>query len=459
MIRAQLSQAAAWAKGVHQGADATFQGVSTDSRNLEPGQLFVALRGDQFDGHEFVAQVAAAGAAAALVEYPCEVDLPQVVASNSRTAFGGLASGWRQTLSLPVVGITGSNGKTTVKEMIAAILRVHGQVLATRGNLNNDIGVPLTLCQLDPSHSHAVIEMGANHGGEIAGLCDLAKPQIGVVTNAGRAHLAGFGSIEGVARAKGEMFSHLPANGIGVVNADERYAQFWIGLLGDRAHIDFGTTAAAHVRTDLESIEVGVSGGSVSTHFELIVPHGECAIALPLAGRHNVYNALAASAAAVALGVELADIRQGLESMKPVAGRLAVSATAEGGLVIDDTYNANPDSLAAALDVLKLCPGERWLVLGDMAELGVDGGELHAGMGDLARRAGIDRLWSLGELAAGAAGAFARGGRTFDRLEDLLEALREQLPADASVLVKGSRRMRMERVVASLLSGQQAEVH
>ncbi|MDE2089152.1 MAG: UDP-N-acetylmuramoyl-tripeptide--D-alanyl-D-alanine ligase, partial [Gammaproteobacteria bacterium] len=332
-----LSEAARLIEARHIGADAVFTAVSSDTRNLENGDLFVALRGHSFDGHEFIGQARERGACAAVVSRDLPASLPLLLVADTRLALGRLAAGWRARTDIPVVAVTGSNGKTTVKEMTAAILARRGQVLATRGNLNNDIGVPLTLLRLRPEHRHAVIEMGANHPGEIAYLTRLAQPTVALITNAGPAHLEGFGDVAGVARAKGEIYGGLRREGVAVINADDAHAGLWRELTRKHRVLTFGLNTAADV-TVLQAQD------QADTRVRLQTPAGQVDVALPLPGRHNVMNALAATAAALACGAALQDVKQGLESMQPVSGRLQSHAGPHGARNIDDTYNANPAS-------------------------------------------------------------------------------------------------------------------
>jgi UDP-N-acetylmuramoyl-tripeptide--D-alanyl-D-alanine ligase len=443
MMAMQLSEAAQVLDGRCVTGDVFFRGISTDTRQLQAGNLFVALQGPNFDGHDFLEAARAQGAAAATVSRLQETALPLLEVDDTRLALGRLAANWRSRFALPVVAITGSNGKTTVRAMTDAILSRVGRTLSTRGNLNNDIGLPLTLARLSKDDRFAVIEMGANHPGEIDYLTRLARPTIAVVTNAGPAHLEGFGDLEGVARAKGEVFTRLASGGTAVINADDRFAPLWRELAVAARVIDFGLEQPAAVQADWKG---DVSGSRVL----LKTPRGEVEIKLPVPGRHNVMNALAATAAALAAGADLETVRQGLESLTPVAGRFNVQRLPDGVKLIDDTYNANPESLQVALDVLAMAPGETWLVLGDMAELGSEAAALHREAGRRARREGIDRVFGLGELARGAVDAFGEQGAAFDTLEALLEALHKLRHADLHILVKGSRRMRMERVVEAL---------
>ena len=429
------------------GDDRAFSGVGTDTRALEPKQLFVALRGARFDGHAFAAAAAAAGAAGALVDHAVDAPLPQVVVDDTLVALTRYASAHRAGFTGPVVGVTGSNGKTSVKEMTAAILRRGGPVLATRGNLNNHIGVPLTLLGLDAAQHAAVVELGANHPGEIAALAATARPTVGVVTNAGPAHLEGFGDVAGVARAKGELFAALPADGVAVINAADAHAPTWRALAAHCTRVEFALDADADYAAQSAGVRVTEAGGQA---FELTTPVGDIDVELPVPGLHNVANALAAAAAAIAAGASLADVRGALAALAPVAGRLRTRRARGGARVIDDTYNANPASLDAALGVLARAAGRRWLVLGDMGELGAQREALHAAAGARARATGIERLFALGPLAAVAADAFG-GGECFSDAAALGARVAAELAPDVTVLVKGSRSMRLERVVAALV--------
>ena len=445
MMAMQLSEASQVLSGLCHGADVRFAGLSTDSRTLLPDNLFVALSGPRFDGHEYVEQARNSGAAAALLGRAVPTSLPSLQVADTRIALGQLARHWRDRFSIPVIGVTGSNGKTTVKEMLAAIMRQRGEVLATKGNLNNDIGVPLTLARLGAEHHSAVIEMGANHLHEIAYLTALARPTVGLVNNAGPAHLEGFGSLDGVAQGKGELFVGLERSATAVINADDRYADLWRGYAQGCTVLSFGMQNAADVTA---SCSVRVDG----TELKLHTPSGSVDLLLPLPGRHNVMNALAASAATLAAGADLDDIKLGLESLAGVSGRLQRKTRSDGGLILDDTYNANPASTRAAIDVLGELPGEAWLVLGDMGELGADADRLHAEIGAYARKAGIKRLYSLGPLAAQATLSYGSPAQAFQQLPELLAALRSELKPDVTLLVKGSRSAGMERVVQALLA-------
>jgi UDP-N-acetylmuramoyl-tripeptide--D-alanyl-D-alanine ligase len=448
-----LSNASSLLEATWRGDDVTFRGVSTDSRTLEAGNLFVALQGPNFDGHDYVAAAKERGAAAAAVTRLLDdVALPQMQVRDTRLALGRLARYWRDRFAGRVVAVTGSNGKTTVKELIASILDRQAPTLATAGNLNNDIGLPLTLFQLEDTHRFAVLELGANHPGEIAYLASIARPDVAVVNNAGPAHLEGFGSLEGVANAKGELFQALAGEGVAVINADDAFAPLWRSFADGARIVDFGIDHPAAVSAKLISLQ---AGGEVTIE----TPAGRVHTRLALSGRHNLMNALAATAAAVALEIPPAVIAEGLAAMRPVSGRLQTQQGTAGCRVIDDTYNANPASLRAALDVLAALPGEHWLVLGDMGELGPDSVELHRHAGRAALESGVRRLFTLGELAGEAAQAFGEGASGHVSIEALVGAVTQAVHADVTLLVKGSRAMRMERVVRALTASTAAGGH
>ena len=414
--------------------------VSTDSRKVTPGTLFAALPGARFDGHDFAKDAVKLGATALLVERPLEIDVPQLVVDDVLKALGQIATLLRERLDPAVVGITGSNGKTTVKEMVAAILGLEGDVLATRGNYNNELGLPLTLFELEQSHRFAVLEMGASKGGDIAYLAGIARPDVGLVNNIAPAHLEGFGSIEGVARAKGEMFAALPADGWAVMNADEPWLDSWREMNTAGNTITFGSQEDSDVR-----LEESANGGRIVT------AGGAIDLKLALPGRHNQINAAAATAIAMALGISMETIRQGLERVEPVPGRLNLLHTAAGWTVIDDTYNANPASLYSALQVLARIPGEPWLVLGDMKELGAGSSKMHREVGENARVMGVKRLFATGEMSEHTVDIFGRGARHFETREDLINALRREVRPGINLLVKGSRSMQMESVVEAIV--------
>jgi UDP-N-acetylmuramoyl-tripeptide--D-alanyl-D-alanine ligase len=463
MSMMRLSEAARALPAELRGEDRAFDAVGTDTRALSPQALFVALKGDRYDGHDFIAQAVQSRAAGALVQKSgLKIEdrglsdrLPLLIVDDTRTSLGTLAAYWRNKFDMPLVALTGSNGKTTVKEMLASILREacsarssildpQSCVLATRGNLNNDIGVPLTLLELNAGHQYAVIEMGMNHAGEIRNLARLAAPDVALINNAGTAHVEFLGSVEAVARAKGEIVEGLKPEGTAVINADDRHAGLWRELAGGRRVVDFGIErrAAVSATYQLRWLE---------SEIVLKTPQGEARAVLKTPGLHNVRNALAASAAAVALKVPAPAIAKGLARFSGTKGRLQKKMGARGATLIDDTYNANPDSARAAIAVLAQAPGKRLLVLGDMGELGPGAAEMHAEVGRCARESGVERLLTLGELSAHAARAFGPGARHYTRIEDLLAEIENALAPDVAVLIKGSRFMQMERVVQALV--------
>jgi UDP-N-acetylmuramoyl-tripeptide--D-alanyl-D-alanine ligase len=445
----RLSEAAAAIGARLTGADGTVLRVVTDSREVRRGDLFVALKGPRFDAHHFLDQAAAAGAVAALVSVEHQAKLPLLVVDDTRAGLGRLAAWWRGRFHIPLIAVTGSNGKTTVKEMLASILRAHSTtetVLATQGNLNNEIGVPLTLLQLNARHLYAVVEMGMNHLGEISSLSRLARPTAALINNAGTAHIGEVGSVEAIARAKGEIFEGLSANGTALVNNDDAFADLWRGLARGKRIVDFGLDKRAFI---CARYELSDSGSLVT----MTMPQQELVARLSVPGIHNVKNALAAAAAAWAVGVAPAAISAGLANYRGVKGRMQQQRLPGGALLIDDTYNANPESMKAALTVLAARSGKRIFVMGDMGELGASAADLHTEIGLFARRAGVDRFYALGEASAAAARAFGAGGAHYPSVEALLAALQPQIDPQTTILVKGSRFMRMERV-AGALSGQ-----
>ncbi len=450
MIALHLSDAAQMMGGRLLGADAPFSGVSTDSRKLLPLELFFALCGPHFDGHEHVAAAFASGAAAAVVARRLELGGAQILVDDPRLALGRLAQAWRARMSARVLALTGSNGKTTVKQMTAAMLSPVAPTLATEGNLNNDIGVPLTLLRLSAEHRFAVIEMGANHAGEIDYLSRLARPDVALVNNAMAAHLEGFGSLDGVAMAKGEIYGGLADSGIALINADDRYADLWRRIAGARLFYTFGFAAGADLRGE-RIADAAAPGGRL----RITGPRDFCVeLRLPLPGEHNARNALAAAALALSAGADGDQLRVGLESLAAVPGRLEFKRAACGAQLIDDSYNANPDSLRAALAVLAEQPlaagGERWLALGDMGELGEEAPRIHARMGALVRESGVARLFAAGPLAAAAADAFGAGASQHADAAAAAAAIGAELHAAVCLLVKGSRAAGMEDVVAAL---------
>jgi len=443
MIAARLIDVAPPLSARLVGADVAFRGVGTDSRTLAPGMLFVALRGEHHDGHDHVAAAAARGAAAVLVERELETALPQLVVLDTQLALGELARWQRGHLAATVIALTGSNGKTTVKSLAATILARVGSTHVTEGNLNNEIGLPLTVLRAPLAARFLVLEMGAGKPGDIAYLVRIGQPHVALVNNVAPAHLERLLSTDGVAEAKGAIYDGLPPGGTAVVNADDAYAGRFVRRIGARRVLRFGIEQPAEVSA--RAIELGEGA-----RFTLVTPVGEAAVALPLAGRHNVCNALAAAALALAAGAPLADVAAGLGAAHAVGGRLSRLPVPGAGVVIDDSYNANPGSVRAAIDTLALERGERWLALGNMAELGAEAARLHAEVGAHARAAGIERLYTVGALAREAALAFGGTARAFDTQDAAIEALRRDFRAGVTLLVKGSRSSAMERVVAAL---------
>jgi UDP-N-acetylmuramoyl-tripeptide--D-alanyl-D-alanine ligase len=444
MMAGSLANAAQSMGGQLHGADANFRGVSTDTRSLKAGQLFVALKGPNFDGEKFVQEAAKRKAAAAVVSHPVGTDLPTIVVDDTLAALGRLGAHWRQQMRATVVGITGSNGKTTLKELLASCLSISEPTLATHGNLNNEIGVPLMLLRMGEDHRFAVIEMGANHPGEIAYLASLAAPRVVAITNAAPAHLEGFGSVEGVARAKGEILGSDVHPECVVLNADDDYFEFWKSLAGTAEIISFGLSAAADIRAS------GIEATQVGSDFTLHTPDGQFPVSLYLPGKHNVLNACAAAAIARSLGVSEQDIRDGLEAVHPFHGRLQPVRSGNGAVLFDDSYNANPVSVQAAAEFLASQAGESWLVLGDMAELGGDGELLHAHTGWVVREAGVSHLLATGPLSKHTVEAFGDKGRWFESIDGLIDDLQRSTGEGDVVLVKGSRSTGMERVVDAL---------
>jgi UDP-N-acetylmuramoyl-tripeptide--D-alanyl-D-alanine ligase len=482
------------------GADAPYTSVSTDTRTLGKGALFVALRGPNFDGNQFVKAALAAGAVGAVVDSEQPAALSQIVVADTQAALERAGHAWREQFAIPVVGVAGSNGKTTAKEMTASILSQMGNCLATRGNLNNHIGVPLTLLRFEPANHFAVVEVGANNPGEVAHLVRIARPTVGMITNAGAEHLEGFGSIEGVARAEGEMVEGLAPTATAVINADDQFADLWRKLTKARV-VTFGMRAKADFKADDVRMTIGSvpAGDSLPdrsvagpkgqpegflTQFKLVCPLGTAAVVLYMGGRHNVSNALAAAAAAAAAGAGLEQIVAGLRAMRAVAGRLQFKKALSGAWIIDDSYNANPSSMRAGIETLAELDGVKWLVIGDMAELGEYAPDAHKEIGEFARTHGIERLYATGGLAKLAVDSFGAGGQWFADTQALSSALARDLEgrakapaADAAgsardagsqaagtfaptsaaarlrLLIKGSRVNRLERVVDLLVHG------
>ncbi len=446
--------------GALRGEDRPFTGVSIDTRTLQVGELFVALRGPRFDGAQFLSAALERGAAGVVLEREQPLAAAQIVVPDTLQALQRAARVRRTAAPIPVVGVAGSNGKTTTKEMTAAILRQRGECLATRGNLNNHIGVPLTLLRLEPEHRGAVIEMGANRAGEVTELVRIARPTVGLITNAGAEHLEGFGTLEGVARAEGEAVAGLEPAATAVLNADDPFLDLWRGMTVARC-VTFGFAPAASFHAG--ELHSSLASEGFRTRFTLTCALGAAPIELHFGGRHNVLNALAAAAAAASAGASLAQIAAGLAAVRPVSGRLQPKQTDGGAWILDDSYNANPSSVRCGIEVLASLPERRWLVLGDMAELGEFAEKSHVQIGAFAREHGIERLYATGPLAALAVERFGAGARWFPEAEALIEALRAALGEagpGVCVLVKGSRINRLERVVAALVGDAgQPEAH
>lgn len=442
------------------GNDQTFTHVGTDTRTIRRGQLFIALKGERFDGHEYVKQALDAGAAGVVVQrgvVATHTLSGALVVDDTYQALGQLAAYWRTQHTMPLIGVTGSNGKTTVKEMLLAIFKAskQGHVLATAGNLNNHIGMPLTLLRMSANDAYAVVEMGMNHSGEIRYLTQIAKPDVVLINNAGNAHLGELGSYEAIAKAKGEILEGLSATGIAVLNADDDFYPLWKTLLEKTEAsqvITFGVQTDADVTASYQLADAG-------SQLQIKTPAGELTVNLHAPGKHNVMNALAASAAALAVKVDLNAIKNGLENFVAAKGRLQYQAAIKGAVVIDDTYNANPTSMKAAVDVLKAYEGKQVLVLGDMGELGEDAKAMHVEIGEYAKAAGIDTLLTIGYLAENMAQAFGENAMHFPAIEALIDYLNRMLDDTTTVLVKGSRFMAMERVVEAIANNNKEEVH
>lgn len=444
MITDSLS---AIAKQLHSATlthDVIFHGVSTDTRTLSPGNLFIAITGEQFDGHDFIEEALKKGAAAALLSRPSDCPIPQLIVKDTLAVFGQISEHWRDQFTLPIIGVTGSNGKTTLKNMIASILRAatsEREVLATEGNLNNNIGVPIMLARLSEQHRYAVIEMGMNHFGEIEYLTKLTKPSVAIINNAAEAHLEGLKDVAGVARAKGEIFLGLPTNGIAVLNRDDAHFEYWQDLVKDHSYLTFGLHPSADVTATY------VENQPIMLH----TPKGKISVSLKLLGKHNLLNALAATAATLALNIDLTTIKKGLEKVTPAHGRMEQYILPNGTRIIDDTYNANPFSTQAAVNTLATFSGEKVLILGDMKELGPDAKQLHFATGEKIRTAGIQHLFTFGEMSAATAEAFGNDALHFTDREELIAALRPLLKEGVTILIKGSRSMRMEKIVAEII--------
>ncbi|MCH2058770.1 MAG: UDP-N-acetylmuramoyl-tripeptide--D-alanyl-D-alanine ligase [Thalassotalea sp.] len=452
MINLTLAEIAQATSGKLIGEDITIDAIGTDSRALTSGQVFLALKGPNFDGHKFIEQVASLGASAVIVDHPVDTSLPQVVVEDTRLALGAIGAHVKAKIAPKTVGITGSSGKTTVKEMVAAILSRLGNVLATNGNFNNDIGVPLTLLRLEEQHDFAVIEMGANNIGEIAYTTCLVKPDVAIINNIAPAHLEGFGDLCGVARAKGEIFEGIPQGGVAIYNNDTKWASKWQWRLTDKNVRRF--SCAETGETDCYSGEVTLDDNGCA-NFKLSAHKGSTYIQLAVPGKHNVCNAVAAAAIALECGASLDDIKLGLAEMAPVKGRLNLYQLDDNCKLIDDTYNANVESIKAATELLASYPGYRVLILGDMAELGSEARSYHQEVGEHAKAQQIDTLFTLGVLSQSTADGYGEGGQHFSSKEKLLDSLFEHLAGESrqiSILVKGSRSAHMEHVVNEIIA-------
>ncbi len=443
MLSFDLADVVRWCSGRLLGANVRIDAVSTDTRTLTAGALFVALRGELHDAHAFAATARANGAAALLVERELAVDLPQVIVADTLVALGELAHGVRMRHDVRVVGITGSNGKTTVKSLLAAILARHGRTHASSGSFNNEVGLPLTLLAMPADCQYAVLEMGAGKPGDIDYLVRIARPGVGLVNNVAPAHLERMHDLDTIAATKGALYAGLPADGIAVINADDAYAEYFADLAGTRRIVRFGFAERCEIGARFADAQQG-------RRFTLVTPAGECAVELALPGLHNIGNALAASALAFALDVPLATIKAGLEAAVPVPGRHVRFTLASGAVLIDDSYNANPGSFAAAIATLAAETGTRVLVVGDMLELGADSERLHAELGAQARRSGIERLHAVGALSRAAVAAFGAGATQHADQDSLVSALEAELHAGVIALVKGSHGSKMDRVVRAL---------
>lgn len=434
------------------GHDVIIKKVETDSRKITPGDLFVAIPGERVDGHDYLEEVEKKGAIGALISRKVETTLPTLQVSNTVESLGVLAKAYRSQFDLPIAAVTGSSGKTTVKEMIATILAGVGPVLATRGNLNTDVGVPLTLLQLSPEHRMGIIELGARKAGDIRYLMDLVNPSVSLITNAGVAHLEIFGSEMGIAKAKGEIFTTLSPKGTAVINADDPHADYWHSLIQPTQKVvTFGLQHKADISANHIQLEPNFS------IFECLLKEKQLKIHLPVPGIHNVRNALAAAAVTEAMGISIESIQQGLERFKPAAGRLEFKTGYKGACIIDDTYNANPASVRAAILVLSKYPGQKIYVAGDMFELGPNATELHREIGVFAKQSGIHQLLAVGGFTEAMVEGFGSGALHYPNKTELIDAVKKYITEDATVLVKGSRGMRMEEVVNGLIAHYQEE--
>lgn len=458
MKRLPLSLLAHWASGELRGEDILVDTLTNDTRSLMPGSLYVAIRGERFDGHDFAYDAAMRNASALLVDHAVEVDLPQIIVADTQVALARIAASLQLDRGSKMVAITGSNGKTSVKTLTQAILQRAGNSYFNPGNRNNEIGLPLAVIDAPDDADFAIYEMGAGKPGDIAYLTDIVTPDVALVNNIASAHLERMGSLLGVAETKGAIYAALPADGVAVINADDAFAEYFAGLAAGKRILRFGLDASADVTAR------DISASAEGSQFVLVTPQGEATVSLSLPGRHNILNALAAAALALACGVAPTTIAEGLADSKPVPGRQVARTLPNGAVLIDDSYNANPGSLIAAIDTLAAAGGEAWLVLGDMRELGAEGEALHADVGRKAKSAGIRRLYTLGPLSAAAALAYGEGARSFESHAALTDALRVDLqqfaqPQTLRCLVKGSRGSAMDRIVTALLSTGEGASH
>ncbi len=446
-MKLSLSKLAIVTDGTLVSTDAIVHNMGIDARTLKDKSLFIAIRGEQWDGHDFVLQAKAAGATALLVDHPVDCDLPQLIVTNTKLALGLIAGFLRREYTLPVIAITGSCGKTTTKSLIASVLSQKGSVLATQGTLNNDIGVPLTLLQLKPKHDFAVIEMGANHPQEIAYLTQMVKPTIGVITNAAPVHLEGFGSLQGVANAKAELYQHLLVDGLAILNIDDAQQMYWRSVIGARAYLTFGLNPSA----DVSASEVRLDNGG-HLHFQLHHAGESYPIQLPLLGLHNIHNALAAAAVGFSSGLSMKHVRKGLEKVDHLPKRMNRFKGIHDSTLIDDSYNANPTAFKVAIKLLMQLKttNDALLIMGDMAELGAQAHEFHAEIGLFAKNAGLSQLLTVGPLSAAAANAFGDGALHFEHQEQLIAHAQQNLKVGSTILIKGSRSARMENIVTAL---------
>ena len=450
-MQMSLSEIARNVDGQLIGEDLTISAVSINTRTLVAGDLFVAIKGQNFDAHRFVMKAYDFGAAAVIVDHEVDLEIPQVIVNDTQLALAQLASAWKQKADVKTIAVTGSNGKTTVKEMIAAILVCNAEVMSTKGNLNNEIGVPLTLLTLQETHQFAVVEMGANHAGEIAYSSQFTKPDVAVITNVGDAHIEGFGSLAGTAKAKAEIIQGLTKDGVAVLNKDDDFYSMWRDIAAGKKIVSFGVDKDADIKAKNVISSVDEQKHFV-TRFTLSTANDEIDVSLKLAGKHNVSNALAAAASCLSVNITLPQIKKGLESLFPVIGRLQPLVGQQGSLIIDDTYNANPSSVKSALDVLLQCEGEPWVVFGALGEMGLDSIKKHKEMGELIKSMNVVRLLTFGSDAESTSNAFGKGATFFDSQQQLIDVLKQELTGCEAILIKGSRAQKMENIAAALVA-------